>query len=108
MFKQDYSDDSFWDKVGSSAKAAGKKALTPAFQLYYAQEQDETPGWAKALVYSSLAYFILPVDAVPDPLPGGYLDDAALMAGTITTIAKYITPVVKRKATIKLNEWLGK
>lgn len=105
MSKQStYSDDSFWDKVGSSAKAAGEKALTPAFQLYYAQEQENTPGWAKALIYSALAYFIIPIDAMPDPI---YIDDIGVMTTALATIAAYVTPAVKRKATMALKKWFG-
>ena len=60
MSKQAYSDDRFGDKVESSAKAAGREALTPALQLYYAQADDKTPLWAKALIYAALLYFIIP------------------------------------------------
>ena len=52
-----YSDDSFWDKVESSAKVAGRETLRPALQLYYAQEKDETPVWAKALIYAGTRLF---------------------------------------------------
>ena len=107
MSKQSYSEDSFWDKIETSAKAAGREALTPALRLYYAQAQEKTPAYAKALIYSALAYFILPIDAIPDPLPLGYTDDIALMLGTLATIASHITPAIKRKATIKLNQWFG-
>ena len=109
MSKQDYSEDNFWDKVETSAKAAGRETLRPALQLYYAQAQEKTPAWAKALVYSALAYFIIPTDAVPDMIPvAGYTDDVTIMTAALGTIAAYITPAIKRKATIKLNQWLGK
>ena len=103
--KPAYSDDSFWDKVESSAKTAGQKALKPAFQLYYAQEQKSTPKSAKTLAWASLAYFIWPWDAAFDPI---YIDDVGVMTAAIGTLATYITPAVKRKATIALNKWLGK
>lgn len=107
--KPAYSDDSFWDKVESSAKAAGRKGLKPALQLYYAQAEEKTPTAAKALVYSALAYFIWPLDAIPDAIPvGGYGDDVAIMSAALASIAAYVTPAIKRKATMKLNQWLGK
>lgn len=98
-----YSDERFWDKVESSAKAAGQKALTPAFRLYYAQEQKSTPKSAKTLAWAALAYFIWPWDAAPDPL---YIDDMAVMAAAIATLAPYITPSIKRKATIAIKKLL--
>lgn len=102
----EFSESSFWEKVETSAKVAGREALRPALQLYYAQTREETPTWAKALVYSALAYFIMPIDAIPDSLPGGYTDDVAFMLYILDLVIKYITVVVKRLATRKLNEWL--
>lgn len=102
----EFSEEGFWDKVETSAKAAGREALRPALQLYYAQTREETPAWAKALVYSALAYFIIPIDAIPDTFPGGYADDVAFMLYILAQIAQFITAVVKRMATRKLKEWL--
>lgn len=104
MSKQSYSDDNFWDKVETSAKDAGREALRPAFQLYYAQADDKTPLWAKALIWSALVYFIIPFDGAPDPI---YIDDIGVMGTALATVAAYITPAIKRKATIALKKWLG-
>ena len=108
MSKQSYSDDSFWKKVEGVAKAAGREVLRPALRLYFIQAAEKTPPGAKAIVYSALAYFIWPADVVPDVLPGGYADDLALMTAAIGSISTYVTPAIKRKATIKLNQWFGK
>ena len=51
---------------------------------------------------------ILPVDAVPDFLPGvGYVDDLAVIAVALLFIAYRITPEVKKQATEKMNELFG-
>lgn len=41
----------------------------------------DTPVGAKLVIAGALAYLVLPVDLIPDFLPGGYLDDmSAIMA----------------------------
>ena len=105
-----YSEDGFWDKVSTCSKAAGREVIKPSLQLYYTQTKEETPAWAKTLIYAALVYFIIPVDTIPDitpPPPAGYADDVVVMGTALATIAKYVTPAIKRKATMKLNEWFG-
>lgn len=107
--QSNYSDDSFWKKAGRVAKSAGQEVLRPALHLYFTQAAEKTPPGAKALVYSALAYFIWPYDAIFDAIPAaGYTDDVAIMTAALANIATHVTPAVKRKATLKLNEWVGK
>ena len=61
--------------------------------------------WAKATVYSALAYFILPTDTIPDFIPGGYVDDFAVIAGAVATLAGYIDQKVKDRARQRLAHW---
>ncbi|HCL3894797.1 TPA: DUF1232 domain-containing protein, partial [Pseudomonas aeruginosa] len=76
--------------------------------LYYAAQTPQTPAWAKATIYGALGYFILPVDAIPDVLPGvGYTDDLGIIAAAITAVSMYITEDVKRQASQKLQDWFG-
>ena len=55
-----YSGTDFWIKLKHSAKAAGYELVEKSLWLYYAARNHNTPPWAKAVVYSALAYFILP------------------------------------------------
>lgn len=73
---------------------------------YYAARRPETPIWAKTAVYSALAYFILPTDAIPDFIPiTGYTDDMAAIAAAVATISQYIDDDVKALASKKLKSW---
>jgi uncharacterized membrane protein YkvA (DUF1232 family) len=48
----------------------------------------------RAVLLGALAYFVLPLDAVPDVLPVlGLTDDAAVLAGTIKLVWSHIQPV---------------
>jgi uncharacterized membrane protein YkvA (DUF1232 family) len=54
----------------------------------------------------AIAYFVLPIDAIPDVLPVlGFTDDAAVLAGTIKLVASNIRPEHRAVAKAKLAEF---
>ena len=64
------------------------------------------PNSARLTVFASLAYFILPTDAIPDLTPMiGYTDDLGALTLALTTIASYVDDEVKQKAKMRLAEW---
>ncbi|MFW2405219.1 MAG: YkvA family protein [Gammaproteobacteria bacterium] len=102
----DYSERDFWVKLARFALAAGRNVVEKALWLYYAAESPATPKWAKATVYGSLAYFILPVDVVPDILPvAGYTDDLAVLGAAVGAIAFHIDANVRAQAALTLERW---
>ncbi len=103
-----YSPQNFWGKLQQSAKQAGRTVVENALSLYYAAQEPTTPHWAKLVIYSSLAYFILPTDAIPDFIPMmGYGDDLSALASAMVTVAMAITPEVKDKARATVTTWFG-
>jgi len=60
---------------------------------YYCALDKQTPLKAKGILLAALAYFVLPVDAVPDMLVGiGFTDDIAVLAAAIAAVRANITP----------------
>jgi len=105
----DYSDGSFWRKVKNYALTAGREVIEKALWLYYAAQRPETPAWAKAVIIGALAYFISPIDAIPDAIPVvGYSDDLGAIVAAVGMVSMYITDEVKGLARGKLQEWFGK
>ncbi|QJD58335.1 DUF1232 domain-containing protein [Pseudomonas sp. gcc21] len=103
-----FSEKSYWSKLSRFALSAGREAVEKSLFLYYAAQRPETPKWAKTAMYGALAYFIAPVDTMPDFLPMlGFTDDLAVMAAAITMVSFYINDEVKAKARNKLNAWFG-
>jgi uncharacterized membrane protein YkvA (DUF1232 family)/uncharacterized tellurite resistance protein B-like protein len=101
-----YSEENFWEKIKNFASSAGKEVIEKALLLYYAAENPKTPVWAKTTIYAALAYFIFPVDAVPDILPVvGFTDDWGTLIAAITVTTMYITPEVKEQAKQKVQDW---
>jgi len=102
-----YSDKSFWQKVTEFALKAGREVIENALVLYYCLQDPDTPAWAKTVIIGALAYFILPTDAVPDFLPGGFVDDLGALAVALMIVAVHIKPEHREPAREKLKEWFG-
>ena len=104
----DFDDGSFWNKVKHFALKAGKEVIEKALWLYYAAQQPGTPAWARTVIYGALAYFVLPVDAVPDAIPvAGFTDDLGALAAALGTVSMYVTDQVKQMASEKMKGWFG-
>ncbi len=79
----------FWPKMRRTASKipfAGQ-----ALSVWFAARDPETPAAAKGLMLGALAYFVLPIDAIPDIFAGiGFTDDAAVIAALIATLGANI------------------
>lgn len=103
-----WSPEQFWAKLRAQALRAGRDIVERALWLYFAAEREDTPRWAKLTIYGALAYFILPVDAIPDLLPGaGYVDDMGVLGAAFLTVASHVDASVKRLARERMREWFG-
>lgn len=79
----------FWSKV---RKTLGRVPfLDQAVAAYYAAFDPATPRHAKVVLLAALAYFIVPVDLIPDVLAGvGFTDDAAVLLMVVQSLAPHI------------------
>lgn len=101
-----YSEPRFRQTLARAARAAGREVVEKALWLFFAARRPETPRWAKATVYGALAYFIVPLDAIPDVAPiAGYTDDLGVLTLAVGTIAAYIDAGVKEKTRRLLARW---
>lgn len=106
LYKDDYNESDFWDKIKKYGKTAGAKVVYNALKLYYAAVSKETPVGIKALIYGALGYFIFPVDLVPDVIPVvGFADDIVALTTALASASAYITPTIKAQAKEKLEDW---
>ncbi|AGA24489.1 YkvA family protein [Singulisphaera acidiphila] len=72
--------------------------------LYFCLLDPKTPLWVKGIVGAALAYFILPLDAIPDLLPlAGFSDDAGVLAAALTAVSAHITDEHRARA----REWMA-
>ena len=102
-----YSEENFWDKVSENAKNIGKAPLLNALKLFYALKLRKATPLQVTAIIAALGYLISPIDAVPDPLPGGFIDDAGVLATAVATLACCAKEEVIAAAKQKLKEWFG-
>ncbi len=107
-YSDNYSESDLWDKISKFAKSAGREVIEKALVLYYAASDPDTPTKAKAIIFSALGYFILPLDAIPDITPIlGFSDDLGAIALALATVAAHIKPEHRSAAKQKTAQWLG-
>ena len=60
---------------------------------YYCAFDRDTPMQVKAALLGALAYFVLPLDVMPDVMPMlGFADDAAVLATALRLVASHLRP----------------
>ena len=91
----------FWRKL---KRVAGKLPfLEDLLAAYYCAFDQATPLHVKAALMGALAYFVLPIDAVPDILPLiGYGDDAAVLITALRIVGAHIGPQHREAARTAL------
>lgn len=104
-YNSSYSEKGLWEKIAKYAKQAGRGVVVNALKLYYAMALGvATPAQVVAII-GALGYFISPVDAVPDVLPGGLADDGGVLTLAVATLACCSDSRVVEAANAKASEW---
>jgi len=100
-------------REGFAAKAKRHLRKIPlareTVSLYFCLLDPATPLWVKGIVAGALAYFVLPLDAIPDILPFvGLSDDASLLAAAYTAVSAFVTEGHREQARAWIeHEHLG-
>lgn len=87
----------FWPKI---RRVLRRIPFAPdLLAAYYCALDPATPASAKAILLGALAYFIMPVDLVPDFIAAlGFTDDAAVLYMAINKVRQYIRPEHRERA----------
>jgi uncharacterized membrane protein YkvA (DUF1232 family) len=93
---------SFWKKL---LKVAGHVPFAEELAAaYFCAIDPETPGRVKGILFAALAYFVTPIDVIPDFIAGlGFTDDAAVLALAISMVSRSMKPVHYAKARAELG-----
>ncbi len=101
-----YDDHSLFSKIKAVAAKAGRKVIYHVLLLYYMLTDAHIPLKHKRLIVGVLGYFILPIDLIPDILPGtGFVDDLLALLYVVKALHDCITPEIKAKAEAKCNHF---
>ena len=89
--------DGFWRKL---RRTLGRIPFAEdAVAAFYCATDSATPLHARAIMLAALAYFVLPIDLVPDALTViGFTDDATVLATAIAIAGAHIRPEHRAKA----------
>jgi uncharacterized membrane protein YkvA (DUF1232 family) len=93
----------FWPKLRRFARAL--PFVEDVVAAYYCAMDARTPIAARLALLGALAYFIMPVDAVPDVLVGlGMADDIAVLGAVLRRFGQEIRPEHRDAAREALRE----
>lgn len=93
----------FWPKM---RKFAGRVPFADdAVAAYYAALDKDTSLGVKATLLGALAYFIMPVDLIPDFVAlAGFTDDAAVLAMALASVRGAVKPEHEARARAALGK----
>jgi uncharacterized membrane protein YkvA (DUF1232 family) len=87
----------FWQTVKRAA--ASIPFMDEVVAAYYCALDPATPFRVRGTLLAALAYFVLPLDWVPDFIIGfGFTDDLAVLTAALTAIRSHITPAHRAAA----------
>jgi uncharacterized membrane protein YkvA (DUF1232 family) len=93
----------FWRKV--RALLGRVPFVEDAVAAYYCAIDPATPRYVQAVLFGALAYFVTPVDAIPDFIAAlGYTDDAVLLLAALRAVRAHLTDRHYRRAHAALSD----
>lgn len=94
-----------WDRIQPLATKVGKRVLEQMLVAYYLLIDPQTSTKVKITVGGALAYLLLPLDIIPDFIPGGFADDGAALGAALYAVATSIKPEHKAQALAQMQAW---
>ena len=107
-YEKFFSENELWQKLEKFGKTIGATILYPVLLLFNLLKSDEIDFKEKAMIIGTLGYFILPIDIIPDTLPGmGYVDDGMALTAAVTSLASCIDENIQNLSKEQLHKLLG-
>ena len=81
----------FWRKL---RQAMGRIPFAEdAVAAFYCATDPSTPTYVRAVLIGALAYFIMPMDVIPDMIAGlGFTDDASVLLAALSAVGGHLKP----------------
>jgi uncharacterized membrane protein YkvA (DUF1232 family) len=100
MNVSEYTRSSLWPKT---RRMLGRlRFLRQVIAIYYCAIDRGTPWAARGFALLAVAYFLVPIDLIPDWIPAiGFVDDGFIIAAAIRILGRYVTDEHCRMA----NAW---
>lgn len=106
--KKWFSDAQLTEKLSKVARNLGSAILYPVLLLYNLYKSPSTSTKDKMMIIAPLAYFIMPIDLVPDAIVGlGFADDGLAIMTALKTLASSITPEILEQTKAMHKNLIG-
>jgi len=93
----------FWSTLRKAARVI--PFADDVVAAYFCALDPATPQKVRGVLLAALAYFVLPLDAVPDFIAGlGFTDDVTVLIAAISMVGAHITPVHREAARAALAD----
>lgn len=90
---------SFLNKLKRFAGRLGRPAVQQLYALYYLLQSPHTPRRSKMIIVAALAYFVSPIDSIPDLLlPLGFTDDLTVIALAYSQVKAHLNEDIRVRA----------
>jgi uncharacterized membrane protein YkvA (DUF1232 family) len=81
--------------------------LDEVLAAYFCAVDPATPARVKGVLLAALAYFVLPVDAMPDFMAVlGFTDDATVLLAAMRAVQGHVRPEHRERARVALSSGL--
>ncbi|MBD5271693.1 MAG: DUF1232 domain-containing protein [Bacteroides sp.] len=104
-YSKNFSVAKLWEKIQKNARKLGVKVVFEALKLFYMLQDPVVNASDKLIITAALGYMILPLDLVPDFIPGGFIDDGVILTWALNQLKGKMTEQTLQKAKSKLREW---
>lgn len=97
-----------WNGFKGFAQRVGRRAARTPLLFYYVLKSDSTSKKDKAIIYTALAYLVLPIDILPVHKFHvlGFVDEYLSIEIIFDRMQKYITPSMYAQAEKQLDAWI--
>ena len=83
---------------------AGRTIAKPALEVLEMAIDPITPPQVRLSLIAALAYLIMPFDLFPDFMPlVGFSDDFVALTAVLSIWSRYLTPAIRKRASLKLD-----
>jgi uncharacterized membrane protein YkvA (DUF1232 family) len=89
---------SFMARLRANLRRIGGPAALLLMQAWYAATSQDMPKLQRAALFGALAWFVLPMDALPDFTIIGFSDDIAIAAAALAFAQPFITQAMRDRA----------
>ena len=92
-------------KLPAMKKGVIAKVWDKVLYLWELVKSPEIPTRLKVVIAGALLYLVLPIDVVPDTIPGlGLVDDLSVILAVVREVSKYAIPKIEKKLESKVYE----